>query len=44
MQYLGANVPQAWAAATHAVLVYLAELDFLGVVPGGTTPDDDLGS
>jgi hypothetical protein len=30
--------------ATHAVLVYLAELDFLGVVPGGTTPDDDLGS
>jgi hypothetical protein len=32
--------------ATHAVLVYLAELDFLGVVPGGTmpTPDDELGS
>jgi hypothetical protein len=32
--------------ATHAVLVYLAELDFLGVVPGGTTPslDDEPGS
>ncbi len=27
--------------ATHAVLVYLAELDFLGVVPGGTTPSPD---
>lgn len=24
--------------AAHAVLVYLAELDFLGVVPRGTTP------
>lgn len=31
--------------ATHAVLVYLAELDFLGVVPRGTTPatDNELG-
>ena len=32
--------------ATHAVLVYLAELDFLGVVPRGTTPtpSDEPGS
>lgn len=32
--------------AAHAVLVYLAELDFLGVVPNGTTPrtDDEPGS
>lgn len=27
--------------ATHAVLVYLAELDFLGVVPQETTPRTD---
>jgi transglutaminase-like putative cysteine protease len=27
--------------AAHAVLVYLAELDFLGVVPRGTTPPTD---
>jgi len=27
--------------AAHAVLVYLAELDFLGVVPRGTTPTTD---
>ncbi len=27
--------------AAHAVLVYLAELDFLGVVPRGTTPSID---
>ena len=31
--------------AAHAVLVYLAELDFLGVVPRGTTPTDgEIGS
>jgi hypothetical protein len=32
--------------AAHAVLIYLAELDFLGVVPRGTTPttDGELGS
>lgn len=32
--------------AAHAVLVYLAELDFLGVVPRGTTPTraDEPGS
>jgi len=29
--------------ATHAVLLYLAELDFLGVVPRGTTPSSDSG-
>jgi hypothetical protein len=27
--------------AAHAVLLYLAELDFLGVVPRGTTPTSD---
>ena len=27
--------------AAHAVLVYLAELDFLGVVPRGTAPTGD---
>jgi hypothetical protein len=27
--------------AAHAVLVYLAELDFLGVVPRGSTPTTD---
>lgn len=27
--------------AAHAVLVYLAELDFLGVVPRGTAPTAD---
>lgn len=27
--------------AAHAVLVYLAELDFLGVVPRGTPPTPD---
>lgn len=27
--------------AAHAVLVYLAELDFLGVVPRGSTPAGD---
>jgi hypothetical protein len=38
------QITTSWLA-THAVLVYLAELDFLGVVPGGTTPPDpDLGS
>lgn len=30
--------------AAHAVLVYLAELDFLGVVPRGTTPLTELDS
>lgn len=29
--------------AAHAVLVYLAELDFLGVVPRGTAPTSDCG-
>ena len=29
--------------ATHAVLLYLAELDFLGVAPRGTTPSADGG-
>lgn len=29
--------------AAHAVLVYLAELDFLGVVPRGSAPTTDAG-